>query len=157
MLKITCYIAIVLSVNLVSLHPFAQQKPKDTTITKEYFKDNDVLTLLDQKPPHFEGGKNAWKKYLKTNINIAIPFTNKAPAKRYKVIVRFLIDHHGAIGDISALSNCGYGMEDEFIRCIKKSPNWIPAEMKDGRKVSYVVREQITFNVSKADCTIEIP
>ena len=61
-----------------------------------------------------------WKKYLEHNLNTSVPFDNKAPNGTYKVIIEFTVNKDSTLGDVKALTNFGYGMEEEAIRVIKK-------------------------------------
>ncbi len=69
-------------------------------------------------------------------------------------MVRFIVGSDGKLRGIGADSNCGYGMESEVIRCIKKSAEWIPAETNSGRKVSFTLRTVVTFIVKQNDVLI---
>lgn len=107
-----------------------------------------------KKLPEFSGGKKAWQDFLRSNINITIPFTNRAVPGSYKVMIRFIVGSDGKLRDIGADTNCGYGMENEVIRCIKKSSEWIPAETSSGKKVSFTLRQVVTFIVKQNDIKI---
>ena len=66
----------------------------------------------------------------------------------------FIVDDHGKMHAIGADFNCGYGMETEIIRCVKKSSDWIPAETESGKKVASTVRTAVIFTVKRSDVTI---
>ena len=118
------------------------------------FNTAEISLPAVKKPPEFPGGKKAWREFLLSNINIKIPFSNKAVPGIYKVMIRFLINHDGKLLETGAGSNCGYGMESEVIRCINKSPDWIPAETSSGRKVNFILRTIVVFNVKQNDIVI---
>ena len=118
------------------------------------FNDAEMHINSVEKHPEFKGGKKAWQDFLRSNINIKVPFENKAIPGNYKVMIRFIIGSDGKLRDIGADSNCGYGMESEVIRIIKKSDAWIPAETKSGKKVSFTMRTIVIFNVKKNDIAI---
>lgn len=63
------------------------------------------------------------------------------------VVVQFIVDQKGTLSDIKALTAHGYGMEQEVIRVLKKSPKWLPAQV-NGRKVKAYRKQPITFAVS---------
>lgn len=107
-----------------------------------------------QKRPEFPGGKKAWQNFLRSNIDLKVPFTNKAIPGTYKTMIRFIISSDGKLRDIGADTNCGYGMESEVIRCIKKSVDWIPAETSSNKKVSFTMRTIVIFIVKQNDITI---
>lgn len=94
----------------------------------------------------FSGGDRAWRSYLERSLNASVPVDNKAPEGTYTVIVQFIVDKDGTISDIKALTNLGYGMEQEVIKVISKGPKWTPA-LQDGKPVKAYRRQPVTFAV----------
>jgi hypothetical protein len=117
-------------------------------------KDVELHLNAVKKIPEYLGGKKAWQNFLRSNINIAVPFSNNAKAGTYQVIIRFIIGSDGKLREVGAETNCGYGMEKEVIRCIQKSPDWIPAEISSGKKVSFTMRTALKFLVKQNDVTV---
>ena len=107
-----------------------------------------------KKRPEFPGGKKAWQDFLGSNINLKLPNVNKAAPGTYKVMVRFIVGSDGKLRGIGADTNKGYGMENEVIRVIKKSPLWNPAETSSGRPVSFTLRTAVTFIVKQNDAAL---
>ncbi len=99
-----------------------------------------VTVDLDAK---FNGN---WRQYLERNLVPDIPVNNGAPAGRYSVDVKFVVDVEGHVSDIIALTRHGFGMEEEAVRVIRKSAKWEPAVF-DGRMVKAYRRQLITFVV----------
>lgn len=95
----------------------------------------------------FKGGESAWRKYLERNLNPNAPVDNGAPEGTYTVIVQFVVSKDGAISDVRALTNHGYGMEAEAVKVIKKGPNW-NAAIQNGRPVNAYRKQPITFQVT---------
>ncbi|MEO6407039.1 MAG: energy transducer TonB [Ferruginibacter sp.] len=96
----------------------------------------------------FPGGRTGWIEFLQKNLKPNIPVKKKAPAGTYQVVVRFIISKDGNISDITPETSYGYGMEEEVVRVIRKSPKWIPASQA-GRKVNAYRRQPITFQVAE--------
>jgi TonB family protein len=94
----------------------------------------------------FPGGDAVWRKFLENNLNPEVTIKHKAPAGIYTVIVQFVVDKEGRVSDIKALTNHGYGMEEEVIRLLKKAPRWEPA-IQDGRQVKAYRKQPVTFQV----------
>src|SRR5688572_18075572 len=92
----------------------------------------------------FPGGLDGWRKYLEQNLNPNVPVENDAPIGIYTVVVQFIVDKTGAISDIKTLTNFGYGMEQEVMRIMKKSPVWTPA-MQNNRPVKAYRKQPVTF------------
>ncbi|MEP7374529.1 MAG: energy transducer TonB [Chitinophagaceae bacterium] len=89
-----------------------------------------------------------WEKFLLRNLNPQTPVDNNAPAGNYTVIMQFVVDIDGTVSDIKALSNLGYGLEQEAIRVLKKATKWKPA-IQNGRKVKAYRKQSITFQVTE--------
>jgi len=92
----------------------------------------------------FSGGERAWRKYLEQNLNPNVPAENGAPVGIYTVIVQFIVDKTGTVSDIKALTNFGYGMEQEVIRIMKKSPMWTPAS-QNAKTVKAYRKQPVIF------------
>jgi hypothetical protein len=119
------------------------------------FNDAEIHTNVVKKKPEFPGGKKAWQDFLRSNINIAVPFANKAIPNTYNVMIRFTIGSNGKLRELRADSNCGFGMETEVIRCINKSAGWIPAKTSSGKKVSFTMGTVVIFVVKQNDVIIK--
>ncbi|MCU7548104.1 energy transducer TonB [Chitinophagaceae bacterium LB-8] len=96
----------------------------------------------------FPGGLSAWSRYLQNKLNSNTPAENGAPNGSYTVVVQFIVDKQGNISDVKALTNHGYGMEEEAIRVIKRGPQWTPA-IQNGRNVNAYRKQPITFIVAE--------
>lgn len=103
-----------------------------------------VTVDLDAK---FDGD---WRRFLERNLVPDVPVNNDAPAGRYPVEVKFVVDVEGNVSDIVALTRHGYGMEDEAIRVIRKSKRWEPAIFQ-GRPVKAYHRQMVTFIVENEE------
>ena len=118
--------------------------------TVKTFTENGILTdsvfTREEIESDFPGGQKGWKAFLQRNLNPKVPVIQKAPPNTYQVVVRFIIQQDGSIGDIIPETTYGFGMEEEVIRVIKKSPTWQPA-VQYGRKVKSYKKIPITFFV----------
>lgn len=108
-------------------------------------KDGIQKVPMIEIEAEFPGGFKAWKQFIEKNINADAPGEGTPPGN-YQVIVRFIIDKFGNIADIVSETKHGYGMEEEVIRVLKKSPQWIPAN-QNGRSVNAYRRQPVTFVV----------
>lgn len=96
----------------------------------------------------FPGGVKAWEDFLRTNLNAAIPVDKGAPAGRYTIFVRFIVDKDGNTSDFKALTNHGFGMEQEVLRVLKLTNKWTPA-VQGGRAVKAYRTQPVTFVVEE--------
>ena len=101
----------------------------------------------------FPGGDEAWKKFLVKNLKAAVPADNNAPIGKYTIIVQFVVGKNGAVSNIKALTNLGYGMEDEVVRIIEKSGSWAPA-LQNGKAVNAYRKQPVTFIVEDDDIEV---
>lgn len=125
------------------LHAFCQQT--DTIAPNEMIVDGKVYTKVEIEAT-YPGGREEWTKFLRANISSKVP-TRKAPVGTYQVIVRFIVGKDGYLSEVTPETNFGYGMENEVIRLIKKSPKWIPASV-NGKPVPAYRRQPVTFVVA---------
>lgn len=151
-------VILVLSIFATATHSTAQTFTIDTS--KKTIDISDQPSGVEihlpgvTKKPDFPGGKTAWQNFLRSNIDIKVPFTNKALPGVYRIMIRFIVNSDGKLRELGADTNCGYGMEAEVIRCIKKSADWIPAETASGKKVSFTLRQVVLFKVKKDNVQI---
>jgi periplasmic protein TonB len=110
--------------------------------------DIDKVFTSVQIPAQFDGGQDAWRKFLLRNLNSDIPNANGAPAASYTVIISFIVDRSGIISDVKAENDPGFGTKAEAIRVIQKGPNWKPA-IQNGIAVNYRHKQSITFRVEE--------
>jgi hypothetical protein len=118
------------------------------------FNNAEIHLPAVSTKPEFPGGKKAWHDFLRSNINIAVPFKNRAVPGIYRVVVWFIIGSDGKIRASGADSNSGFGMEAEVLRCINKTVEWKPAETGSGKKVSYTLRTMVVFTIKTNDVVI---
>lgn len=111
-------------------------------------EDYDKIFTVVQIAAEFPGGIPAWTKYLERNLNRDLPVENGAPPGKYTVVVSFIVAKDGAISDVVAENDPGYGTKAEAVRVIARGPKWKPA-VQNGRNVIYRHKQSITFMVSE--------
>lgn len=111
-------------------------------------EDYDKIFTVVQIAAEFPGGLPAWSKYLERNLNRDLPVENGAPPGKYTVVVSFIVAKDGAISDVVAENDPGYGTKAEAVRVIARGPKWKPA-VQNGRNVIYRHKQSITFMVSE--------
>ncbi len=110
---------------------------------KEKREPDEIKTTVDV-PAKFEGN---WIRFLQKNLNADVPVDNGAGPGRYSVVVQFVVDKEGNVSDIKALTNHGYGVEEEAIRVLKKAPKW-QAAIAAGYPVKAYHKQVIVFEVT---------
>jgi antitoxin component YwqK of YwqJK toxin-antitoxin module len=107
---------------------------------------NRIDDFIFSKEAYFQEGNGDWQNYLAENVKTKVPIKNGAPLGKYQVLVKFIVGKNGKIIDVRAETNMGYGMKDEVIRVIRKSPKWNPAIVM-GKTVNAYRRQPLTFIV----------
>jgi hypothetical protein len=90
-----------------------------------------------------------WRSFLEKHLNGQVAVDNGAPVGIHTTIIQFIVDTKGNVSDVKALTNVGYGLEQESIRVIKQSGKWKPA-MMNGKPVKAYRKQPITFQVTEA-------
>jgi N-acetylmuramoyl-L-alanine amidase len=117
--------------------------------------DNKVFVKVE-KEPSFPGGAEAWKIFLRKNLNSAAPVDSGAKAGIYKTKVQFIVDKDGNTGSFRALTKNGFGMEEEVIRVISTGPKWIPA-LQNGKVVNAYMVQSVTFQFTEDITESDLP
>lgn len=123
------------------------QVVKDTAKPINYFEIK-IFDIVEIDDPSFPGGADKWRQYLEKNLDGSVPVKKKAPAGIYTVMIQFIVDKEGNISYIKALTNHGFGMEEEAMRVIRLGPKWTPA-IQNGHEVIAYKKQPITFVVGK--------
>ena len=105
--------------------------------------DNKVFVKVEVEPS-FPGGEREWRRYLEKNLDAGLPLRNGCKSGTYTVMIQFIVDRTGNISDVRPLTKFGYGMEDQVMSLIKKSPKWIPG-IQNGRNVKAYKTQPVTF------------
>lgn len=122
--------------------PAAVDAGKGLVQAKPVEKEPEVFTKVEVDASY----QGNWVTFLQRNLDSQVPVENGAPPGNYTVIIQFIVDVTGTVSDVKALTNVGYGMEQEAIRVIKKSGKWKPA-IQNGREVKAYRKQPITFQV----------
>jgi TonB family protein len=109
----------------------------------EYESERTIFFSM-LKPAVFPGGPSSWKKFISSNIR----YPKEAVKKRIQgsVIVEFMVSQEGAISEAKVAQSANTLLDEEALRLIRSSPNWIPAE-ENGNKISFKQRQSIVFKL----------
>src|SRR3954468_15444009 len=109
--------AILIFIFLLIISFQTKAQPPDSIVVGE----KGVFDKVDIEAK-FQGGEIAWRKFLEQNLRANVPVDKGAPMGAYTVWVQFIVNKEGKIEDVKALTNYGYGMEQEVSRIIKIGP-----------------------------------
>ena len=116
---------------------------KEGIVDEKPSEPEDYVYPIVEIPAKYAGN---WEKFLLRHLRGEVPVENGAPAGRHTVIIQFIVDKEGNVSDIKAMSNVGFGMEEEAIRVLRKAEKWEPA-IQAGYKVKAYRTQRITFEV----------
>lgn len=104
---------------------------------------NEVYTVVEKKP-QFPGGEAAMMKYVGENIRYPEnAFKNKVQGR---VIVQFVVQKDGKVGEVKILRGTDEELNNEAVRVIKSLPAFTPGEM-DGKPVSVWYTFPVMFKI----------
>lgn len=114
-------------------------KPADTVPAK-------VFTVV-QHAAEFPGGLKAWTGYLMRNLHTPARLVEiSRPNTKATVVVEFIVNKAGKIGDLFIWRSYEWSADLEAMRVIQSGPDWIPAD-QNGKAVIYRHKQSITFQV----------
>ncbi len=85
-----------------------------------------------QQMPEFEDGMAKLMEFVSKNIRY--PENAKRNKIEGMVVVSFVVEPDGNVGEVTILKGLGYGTEEEALRVIKRLPRWKPG-VQNGIKV----------------------
>jgi protein TonB len=109
--------------------------------------DTTIYSKVDTEAV-FPGGKQGWINFVQKNLNPSTPVDNGAKKGKYIVWVKFIVTKDGHVKNITAETKKGYGLEEEVIRMMLLSPDWLPAKL-NGKPVASYKRISQEFDVSE--------
>lgn len=106
----------------------------------------DIWNFIVEEMPHFIGGEESLKHYIKTNVI----YTNKAREDNVSgiVYISFVVDADGSVLDPVILRGLHRDLDSICIDLVENMPNWIPAIQK-GKPVKCLYNLAIEFTVDK--------
>ena len=98
-------------------------------------KDMTPVEIYDEveNMPSFPGGMDELMKYLAQNIHYPIAAQEKGV--QGSVILQFVVDADGFIGNVNVLRGVESSLDEEAIRVVENMPKWEPGIL-NGEKVS---------------------
>jgi TonB family protein len=100
----------------------------------------------DYTQPVFPGGLKEFYKYLEKNVHY--PSVAVKSRTQGKVIVTFVVEKNGTIGNVKVKKGGSKEIDAEAVRVLKNSPKWMPGT-QDGKPVGVIYSIPIDFEVPK--------
>lgn len=104
---------------------------------------DEVFSIVEQMPS-FPGGNTKFYEFIAKNLKY--PRRALKANVEGKVVVRFVVAEDGDVSDVEVLKGIGYDCDEEAIRVLNNSPNWIPGKQR-GRNVKVRVMVPLTFDI----------
>lgn len=105
---------------------------------------SDEVFSIVEKMPSFPGGSSEFSEFISKNLKY--PRRAQKANVEGKVIVRFVVDVDGDVSDVEVLKGLGFDLDEEAIRVLLSSPNWIPGQQR-GRNVKVSMMMPLTFDL----------
>lgn len=104
---------------------------------------DEVFSVVEEMPS-FPGGTAEFYEFVTKNLQ----YPRKALKANVegKVIVRFVVAEDGEVSQVEVLKGIGYDCDEEAVRVLQSSPDWIPGKHQ-GRNVKVSVMLPLTFNI----------
>jgi len=134
--------------------PAPKQEEEDSAACEEVLKcgevvvdptppaeDSSELFGVVEQMPSFPGGQQKLMEYLSENIQY--PEECKASDIQGRVIVTFVVEKDGSIGDAKVAKSVNPLLDEEAVRVVSAMPKWFP-----GKQMGVAVRVRYTVPVT---------
>lgn len=116
----------ILAMVFVSIQNFAQQnKPVTMVVVKD--DDTNVYTTVDVPASFEESDIKTFQFWVISNVRYPEEAINNN--QQGKVFVQFVVNKNGFVEQVSVLRPLVKVLDDEAIRVVASSPQWIPAKI----------------------------
>ncbi|MDE7180623.1 MAG: energy transducer TonB [Muribaculaceae bacterium] len=114
------------------------KEPEPVAVEKP--KEDEIFVAVEQQA-EFPGGQAALMKYLSNNIRY--PEVAQQNDIQGRVVVKFVVEKDGSIGNVTIARGVDKDLDREAIRVVKKMPKWQP-----GKNNGVAVRSYFTLPVT---------
>ena len=133
-------------------HEETTQWPQRTLKYGVVMPDNSQIKIVNDGPPYrsveqmprFPDGEAALVKYVQSHINY--PSEAAADSIQGRVVVQFVIDSLGCVGEVKVIRSIRADLDSEAIRLVKSLPKFNPGR-QNGKAVSVWYTLPITFTL----------
>lgn len=134
---------VVTTVRCIDDYPPAEEAPDAAGYESDF--DNKIFTAAEQMP-QFPGGEGELMKYISANIKYPpIAMENNVHGK---VVVQFVVNRDGTIGDVKVARGRDPDLDSEAVRVVKKLPRFKPGRV-NGQPVNVWYTLPITFKLQR--------
>ena len=113
--------------------PAVEEKIAEEQVPNEPVPESKKVYESVEQMPEFPGGVEGLMRYLQQNVQY--PPTAIKNNVQGRVIVQFIIDETGQVGDVKVVRSVSEEVDAEAVRVIKSMPNFAPG-YQDGKPVA---------------------
>lgn len=92
----------------------------------ESARDLDEPLRVVEVMPEYPGGQQAMFAYIGKELKY--PEAAIESNVEGAVVISFVVERDGSIGDVKVLRGIGFGCDEEAVRVVKSMPNWTPGQ-----------------------------
>jgi TonB family protein len=135
--------------------PVAVERNAEAQVTDESNPQSETIYKSVEQMPMFPGGEAGLLRYLQENIQYP-PEAAKNNVQG-RVILQFVVDKTGQVGEVKILRSVSEELDAEAVRVVKTLPKFEPGR-QDGQPVSVWYTLPVSFNIrSSADVPQQNP
>ena len=140
-------IALVMSLVLASFSALALDSSNQKNKCDSSSRHEEVFIAVEQMP-QFRGGETALMKYLQENI--IYPEQAVKDSIQGRVVVQFLVDITGEVGEVKIVRSVREDLDEEVVRLVKTLPKFSPGRIC-GKAVRVWYTLPVTFKLQGVD------
>ena len=135
--------------------PVAVERNAEAQVTNESNPQSETIYKSVEQMPMFPGGEAGLLRYLQENIQYP-PEAAKNNVQG-RVILQFVVDKTGQVGEVKILRSVSEELDAEAVRVVKTLPKFEPGR-QDGKPVAVWYTLPVSFNIrSSADVPQQNP
>jgi len=109
---------------------------------KPVYIEPSVIKTGPEQMPEFPGGQKKLAQFIKSNLKY--PDNAREKGISGTVIVNFLVDKEGKIGQTRVVRGIGSGCDEEAVRIIQSMPDWLPGRSY-GKPIDVILTIPVRF------------
>ncbi|PSL07500.1 M56 family metallopeptidase [Cecembia rubra] len=128
-------------------HEFFRSNAQRNQLQPKFYDDQEVFDVVENSP-EFRGGFEAWNNYIRNNLSY--PESARLNGIEGTVYLVFVINKDGKVENPEILRGVGFGLDQEALRVVSESPDWIPGYQK-GQAVNVRMRLPVRFKLPEKE------
>lgn len=123
----------------------AANKVSENSVATQTVTTDDNVAKTTEELPKYPGGEIAMMQFLMDNLKY--PAEAEAAQEEGRVVVKFVIESDGSIGDTEVIRSVSPTLDAEAIRVIKDMPRWTPGK-SNGQAVACTYTLPVDFKLA---------